>query len=61
MKTKITLLLMALMPCVLVAHPLPIAHNHDGILNGWEGIMMMAVAILIAALIARKFLKPSHD
>ena len=58
MKKRILFILLGLLPVLATAHPLPIEHSHGGILNGWEGVVIIAIAVTIAVIIARRVWKP---
>lgn len=61
MKKRSLLILLGFLPLIATAHPLPIGHSHDGILNGWEGIVVIAVAIIVAVVVAGKAWKSSRS
>ena len=58
MKKLVSLFLLGLLPVLATAHPLPIEHSHDGILNGWEGVVIITAAVAVAVILARRFWKP---
>ena len=58
MKKRSLLILLGLLPVLATAHPLPIEHSHNGILNGWEGVVVIVFALAIAVIIARRIWKP---
>ena len=61
MKKLSLFILLGFIPLLTTAHPLPIAHSHDGILNGWEGIVLITVAVIVAVFLAKKVLKSSRS
>ncbi len=61
MKKRNLFLLLGFLPLLATAHPLPIEHSHDGILNGWEGIVVITVTIIVAVLLAKKVWKSSRS
>ncbi len=58
MKKRSLFIIIGLLPMLAAAHPLPIQHSHDGILQGWEAVVIIAAAIIVAIVIARRAWKP---
>lgn len=56
------LTLLALLPFAIRAHELPVPHTHDGILNGWENLILYGLALtLVLLLIKSRFKRKSHE
>ncbi len=56
------LTLLALLPFATWAHELPVPHTHDGILNGWENLILYGLAITVVLLLIKISIKrKSHE
>lgn len=57
MKTKVLLMVLALLPAYGWTHSIAIPHTHTGILNGWESLAIFGVSILVIVYLVNILLK----
>lgn len=57
---KIIFLLLTLLPGILMAHPLPVEHEHLGLLNGWEPVVIALLLTVAIVFFVRKLKSQRH-